>query len=245
MTDRRGLIAALREELPVALRILEQYSIAPVDLRQAAIGPGMAVFSRYARVNEPNGEAMKVNAALKMINQVFDENVSQLEGNVTADTRWCVEWFKGHGFDSGSFGEAETLSKGTDTGIEVLDRAGVLKARAGKVALLSVDDIPRDYDPSGDERISEWKVCLHLAKRLTDQGAESAARLMDAARDLVDLDAVKELAYLLYSIAEKKGWAETALLFNGLGTSWTELEDASRTTSGPAWVKDALGFEGE
>jgi putative DNA methylase len=93
--------------------------------------------------------------------------------------------------------------------------------------------------------VSEWKVCLHLAKRLKDQGAESAAQLMAAARDKVDLDDVKELAYLLYSIAEKKGWAETALLFNGLGTSWTELEDASRQVTGPAWVKDTLGFEGE
>jgi len=245
LTDRRGLIAALREELPGALRKLEQGSIAPVDLRQAAIGPGMAVFSRYARVNEPDGTPMRVRMALSLINQVLDEKLSQLEGDVSADTRWAVEWFKSHEFSPGPFGEAETLSKGTDTGIDVLGRAGVLKARGGKVALLSADDIPAKYAPADDERVSEWKVCLHLAKRLKDQGAESAAQLMAVARDKVDLDDVKELAYLLYSIAEKKGWAETALLFNGLGTSWTELEDASRQVTGPAWVKDTLGFEGE
>ena len=241
MIDRRGLIAALREEFPEALRKLEHDGkIAPVDLRQAAIGPGMSVFSRYAQVNEASGEPMRVRMALSLINQVLDEKLSQLEGNVSADTRWCVEWFKGHGFDAGPFGEAETLSKGTDTGIAVLDRAGVLRARGGKVTLLSVQDIPADYDPANDERLSEWKICLHLAKRLKDHGADATAQLMAASRDKVDLDDVKELAYLLYSIAEKKGWAETALLFNGLGTSWTDLEDESRKFAGPPEIQGQL-----
>ena len=114
-TDRRGLITALREEFPEALRKLEQGKVAPVDLRQAAIGPGMAVFSRYARVNEPDGSPMRVRAALSLINQVLDEKLSQLEGNVSSDTRFCVEWFKQYGFDAGPFGTAETLSRGIDT----------------------------------------------------------------------------------------------------------------------------------
>ncbi len=230
VTDRRGLIAALREEMPAALRKLEQGKIAPVDLRQAAIGPGMAVFSRYAQVNEPDGSPMRVRAALSLINQVLDEKLSQLEGDVSAETRWCVEWFKQFGFDSGPFGTAETLSKGIDTSIDGLERSGVLNSRAGKVKLLSVREIPEDYDPRDDDRTSEWEICLHLAKALELRGASDAAALMAAARDVptVDLDDVKELAFLLYSIAEKKGWAETALLFNNLGTSWTDLEDASR-----------------
>jgi putative DNA methylase len=229
-TDRRGLITALREDFPEALRRLEQGKIAPVDLRQAAIGPGMAVFSRYARVNEPDGSRMRVRAALSLINQVLDEKLSQLEGDVSAETRWCVEWFKQFGFDTGPFGTAETLSKGIDTSIDGLERAGVLKSRAGKVKLLSVREIPDLYDPREDDRTSEWEICLHLAKALELRGASDAAALMAAARDvpMVDLDDVRELAYLLYSIAEKKGWAETALLFNNLGTSWTDLEDASR-----------------
>ena len=111
----------------------------------------------------------------------------------------------------------------------------MLISRAGKVKLRSVREIPDLYDPGTDERISEWEICLHLAKRLQDQGADGAARLMAAARGVpgIDLDDVKELAYLLYSIAEKKGWAETALLFNNLGTSWTDLEDASRKVGRP------------
>jgi putative DNA methylase len=239
-TDRRGLINALREEFPEALRRLEQGKVAPVDLRQAAIGPGMAVFSRYARVNEPDGSPMRVRAALSLINQVLDEKLSQLEGNVSPDTRFCVEWFKQFGFDEGPFGTAETLSKGIDTSINGLERGGVLTSRAGKVKLRSVREIPDLYDPGTDDRISEWEICLHLAKRLQDQGAGEAARLMAAVRRVsgIDLDDVKELAYLLYSIAEKKGsgWAEIALLFNNLGTLWTDLEDSARKvgTSGAA-----------
>jgi putative DNA methylase len=244
-TDRRGLIAALREEFPEALRKLEQGKVAPVDLRQAAIGPGMAVFSRYARVNEPDGAAMRVRAALSLINQVLDEKLSQLEGDVSAETRWCVEWFKSYGFDAGPFGTAETLSKGTDTSIGALERGGVLKSGAGKVKLLAIREIPENYDPAADDRTSEWEICLHLAKRLQDQGADATARLMAAARDVVDLDDVKELAYLLYSIAEKKGWAETALLFNSLGTSWTDLEDASRKVTAIAPVQGQLSFDAE
>ena len=237
-TDRRGLINALREEFPDALRKLEQGKVAPVDLRQAAIGPGMAVFSRYARVNEPDGSPMRVRAALSLINQVLDEKLSQLEGSVSPDTRFCVEWFKQYGFDEGPYGTAETLSKGIDTSITGLERGGVLISRAGKVKLRSVREIPDLYDPDTDDRISEWEICLHLAKRLQDQGAGEAARLMAEVRRVsgIDLDDVKELAYLLYSIAEKKGWAETALLFNNLGTLWTDLEDTARKVarSGPA-----------
>jgi putative DNA methylase len=111
-----------------------------------------------------------------------------------------------------------------------MERAGVLVSRAGKVKLQSVRDIPDFYDPRDDERTSEWEICLHLAKQLDRSGVDAAASLMAAAREVpvIDLDDVRELAYLLYSIAEKKGWAEIALLFNNLGTSWTDIEDASR-----------------
>jgi putative DNA methylase len=229
-TDRRGLINELREEFPAALRKLEQGKIAPVDLRQVAIGPGMAVFSRYARVNEPDGSPMRVRAALSLINQVLEEKLSQLEGDVSADTRFCVEWFKQYGFDNGPYGTADVLARGVDTGVGGLERAGVLVSRAGKVQLRSVQDIPDFYDPREDERTSEWEICLHLAKQLSQNGAEAAAALMATCQEVpgIDLDDVRELAYLLYSIAEKKGWAETALLFNNLGTSWTDAEDASR-----------------
>ena len=246
-TDRRGLIAELRDAFPDALRKLEQGKVAPVDLRQAAIGPGMAVFSRYTRVNEPDGSPMRVRAALSLINQVLDEKLSQLEGSVSADTRFCVEWYKQFGFDEGPYGTAETLSTGIDTSINGLERGGVLISRAGKVKLRSVREIPDLYDPGTDDRASEWEICLHLAKALQEQGADGAARLMAAARGVpgIDLDDVEELAYLLYSIAEKKNWAETALLFNNLGTLWTDLEDTARkvATSGPADNQGAFTLE--
>jgi putative DNA methylase len=244
VTDRRGLIAALREELPGALRKLQQGGVAPVDLPQAAIGPGMAVFSSYARVNEPDGSAMRVRPALALINQVLDEVLSQQEGDFGADTRWCLEWFKSYGFEAGPFGVAETLSKAKNTSVTGLERAGVLTSRAGKVRLRSIADLPFEYDPATDERVSEWEIVLHLAKRLSEHGADEAAQLMAAARQVADLDAVRELAYLLFSIAEKRGWADVALLFNGLGTSWPDLAEASRkpALSQPGAVQGELGY---
>jgi putative DNA methylase len=246
VTDRRGLIAALREELPEALRTLQQGSIAPVDLSQAAIGPGIAVFSRFARVNEPDGSAMRVRTALALINQVLDEVLSEQEGDFGRDTRWCLEWFKSYGFDDGPFGSAETLSKAKNTSIHGLEGAGVLRSRAGKVRLLSVDDLPEGYDPAADDRVSEWEITLHLAKRLHEHGGEEAARLMLAARAAVDLDAVRELAYLLFSIAEKRGWGEISRLFNGLGTSWSDLAETSRKPGlASVNVQGQLGYEAE
>jgi putative DNA methylase len=243
--DRRGLITALRDEFPDALHKLEQCKIAPVDLRQAAIGPGMAVFSRYSRVNEPDGSPMRVRAALSLINQVLDEKLSESVGHVSADTRFCIEWFRQYGFDEGPFGTADVLARGVDTAVSGLEQAGVLTSRAGKVKLRTVLDIPNDYDPAADDRTSEWEICLHLAKALKERGADAAAALLAAARNVpdVDLDGVLDLAYLLYSIAEKQGWAETALLFNNLGTSWTDIEDLSR--KGPAVAAAALGGTGQ
>jgi putative DNA methylase len=244
VTDRRALIAALREELPNAVRTLQQGGVAPVDLPQAAIGPGMAVFSRYARVNEPDGSAMRVRPALSLINHVLDEVLSQQEGDFGADTRWCLEWFKSYGFDQGPYGVAETLSKAKNTSVTGLQRAGVLTSRAGKVRLLSTPDLPADYDPGRDDRVSEWEIVLHLAKRLTEQGGDAAAWLMAAARSVVDLDAVRELAYLLFSIAEKRGWADIALLFNGLGTSWSDLSEGSRKPGiASTHIQSQLGFD--
>jgi putative DNA methylase len=242
--DKRGLIGALREELPGALRKLQQGGVAPVDLPQAAIGPGMAVFSRYARVNEPDGSAMRVRPALALINQVLDEVLSQQEGDFGSDTRWCLEWFKTYGFEPGPFGVAETFSKAKNTSIAGLERAGVLRSRAGKVRLLSARELPEHYDPGQDDRVSEWEVVLHLAKQLSERGGDAAAQLMATARSVVDLDAVRELAYLLFSISEKRGWAEIALLFNGLGTSWSDLSEQSRKPGIAApHTQGQLGFD--
>lgn len=240
--DRRGLINALQTELPDALRALQQGGIAPVDLAQAAIGPGMSVFSRYAKVTEPDGSPMRVRAALVLINQILAEVLSEQEGDFDSDTRFCIKWFETHGFDEGKFGEAETLSKAMDTSVAGLDRAGVLKARAGIVRLLSPAELPEAYDPLADDRISVWEVVMHLAKRLDEQGIDAAAQLMAAAKSRVDLDTAKELAYLLFSICEKRNWAKTALLFNALGSSWREIENAARSAVPAAMTQGTIDF---
>ncbi len=226
---RRGFLAALREELPDALRHLQEGGIAPVDLAQAAIGPGMAVFSRHSRVIDADGEDMKVRTALALINQTLDEVLSEQEGDFDTDTRFCLAWFEQHGFNDGSSGVAETLSKAKNTSLAGLERGGVFQARAGKARLLSVEDLPAHYDPGRDERVSVWEVVIRLAKALTESGADEATQIMAAASPRVDLDTAKELAYLLYSICERRGWAQTALLFNGLGTSWNDLESTARS----------------
>ncbi|HEY9474701.1 MAG TPA: hypothetical protein VIS06_12730, partial [Mycobacteriales bacterium] len=232
--NRRGFLAALREELPDALRRLQEGGVAPVDLAQAAIGPGMAVFSRYTRVVEADGTDMTVRTALALINQILDEILSEQEGDFDPDTRFCLAWFEQHNFNEGISGTAETLSKAKNTSLSGLERGGIFRARAGRARLLAPEDLPPNYDPSGDERVSVWEIALHLAKAIDESGMGAAARLMDAAAPRVELDSVKELTYLLYNICERKGWAQTGRLFNGLGTSWNDLESAARSTAARA-----------
>jgi putative DNA methylase len=228
-TTRRGFLGALKNELPQALRELQQGSIAPVDLAQAAIGPGMAVFSRYAQVVEPDGSDMTVRMALSLINQALDEVLTEQEGDFDSDTRFCVKWFTQYGWDDAPSGTADTLSRATNTSVDGLVRGGIFWARAGKARLLRPDELSAEWDPTTDERLCVWEVVIRLAKALHESGGEPAARIMAQAGQRVDLDTAKELAYLLYSICDKRGWTQTALLFNGLGTSWSDLSAAART----------------
>jgi putative DNA methylase len=242
-TTRRGFIAALKDDLPRALREMRQGSVAPVDLAQAAIGPGMAVFTRYSRVVEADGSDMTVRTALALINQVLDETLSEQEGDFDADTRFCVKWFGQFAWDETDSGTADVLARATNTSIEGLQRGGVFRAVAGKARLLSPEDLSDSWDPLTDVRTSVWEVTLHLAKAVTERGSEAASALMGAAGQRVDLDAVKELAYLLYNICERKGWTTSALLFNGLGTSWGDLEAAARASAGhPEVTQRAFDF---
>jgi len=245
-TTRRGFIAALKGDLPRALREMRQGSIAPVDLAQAAIGPGMAVFTRYSRVVEADGADMTVRTALALINQVLDETLSEQEGDFDSDTRFCVKWFGQYAWDETDSGTADVLARATNTSIEGLQRGGVFRAVAGKARLLSPEDLSDSWDPLTDVRTSVWEVTLHLAKAVTERGSEAASSLMGAAGQRVDLDAVKELAYLLYNICERKGWTTSALLFNGLGTSWGDLDAAARASAGKLKpVADTLNFDEE
>ncbi len=242
---RRALLTALRDELPQALRELQQGSIAPVDLAQAAIGPGMAVYSRYRTVLEADGSAMTVRTALALINQVLDEVLSEQEGDFDSDTRFCVKWFSQFGWNDADFGHAEQLSKSTNTSVDGLVRDGTFWARAGRARLLAPEDLLAGWDPAVDVGVSVWEAVVRLAKTLDEHGGEEAARVMAGVAQKVDLDTAKELAYLLYSICDKKGWAQSALLFNGLGTSWSDLSAASRAGGArtPPPAQGALDFE--
>jgi putative DNA methylase len=241
MTDRRGFLAMLREELPWRLKELQQGNIAPVDLAQAAIGPGMAVFSRHWQVTEPDGSAMRVRTALQLINQVLDEVLAEQEGDFDTDSRWCVKWFEQMDWAAGEYGRAETLATALNTSVSGLERAGVLRARAGKVQLLRPDELPESYDPAKDDRPTMWESVLHLSRRLEQEGPESAGQLMRGMQSVLDLNGVKELAYLLYSVCDRKRRQDSALMFNNLVTSWPEIAEAARNAPRVATYQPALG----
>lgn len=240
--DRRGFLAMLRAELPDALRKLQQSTIAPVDLAQSAIGPGMGVFTRYGKVTEPDGSAMRVRTALALINDVLAEVLSEQEGDFDADTRWCVKWFEQHQWDEGQFGTAETLAKAYNTSVRGLEEAGVIRARAGKAVLFAPDKLPTDYDPATDQRITVWEIALHVSRLLEKHGVDEAGAMLGRAQSKVSADAVKELSYLLYSIAERKKWSGSALWFNNLVSSWPDLLHAARKAS-RAGVAQEIDFE--
>ena len=245
MTDRRSLMRELRRTLPEAVETLRSGGIAPVDLAQAAIGPGMSVFSRYSRVISPDGTDMSVSEALTQINAVLDEVLGEQEGDLDPDTRWCLTWFDAHGFTEGPYGEAETLASARNASIDALKRSGVLTSGGGRVGLIAPADLPDDYDPRTDDRISHWEVVLHLARALDRRGIDEAGRLLSAAAERgLDADILQSLAYRLYSLAEKHGWTEAGLLFNALGGSWPEIAAAARTaeSTGPD-IQTALDLD--
>jgi len=230
--SRRDFLAALKKELPTALKHLQQGNVAPVDLAQAAIGPGMAVFSRYSKVMEASGQAMTVRTALALINQTLDEVLAEQEAEFDSDTRWALAWFEQHGMEEGPFGDAETLSKAKNTAVNGLVEAGVVSARGGKVRLVRRDEMPDDWDPATDERLTVWEMTQHLVRALETGGESAAAELLGklGARG----ETARELSYRLHKTCERRGWASEAVSYNALVVAWPEiarLASASRTTA--------------
>lgn len=248
-TDRAGLIAALRAELPMALRKLQQGGIAPVDLPQAAIGPGMAVFSRYAKVLEADGSVMSVHSALARINEILDQVLNEQEGDFDPTTRFAIAWYRQHGYSVGTYGDAESLATARGTAVQGLDRDGVLVSRAGKVNLIRPSDLPGDYDVVKDNHTSSWEALHHLIKVLEQDGISPAGAFLRAALQradgAVEADLVKELAHLLFRVAEANSWTKDALSFNTLVTSWPEILDAARSKPAKVEAQGTLDFEGE
>jgi putative DNA methylase len=218
---RKDYITALRRELPEALRNLQRGNIAPVDLAQAAIGPGMAVFTRYAKVIESDGAPMTVRTALGIINQSLDEVLAEQEGEFDSDTRWALAWFEQFGMAEGPFGDAETLSKAKNTAVNGLVEAGIIVAQAGKVRLVNRDELPLDWNPATDKRLTAWEVTQHLIHRLDQQGELGASTLVRELGSVAEIS--RDLAYRLYSTCERKKWAQEALAYNSLVVAWPEL----------------------
>lgn len=218
--SRRELIAALRTELGPAIEVLQSAAVAPVDLAQAVVGPGMAVFTRYQAVLEPSGTAMTVRSALLLINSILAEVLDEQEGEFDADTRWAITWFEQFQFGEAPSGEADSLARAKVTSIDGLERAGVIVTRGGTCRLLRRDELPDDYDPDKDARATVWESVQHLVAHLLDGGEEKAASLFSR---LSNSEAARDLAYRLYAICERKGWAEEGGAYNVLVASWPEI----------------------
>jgi putative DNA methylase len=245
--DRRGFISALEAELPNALRRLEQGQIAPVDLPQAAIGPGMAVFSRYSSVLESDGSKMTVRSALGRINEVLDQVLNEQEGDFDATSRFAIAWYRQHGYGTGKFGDADNLARARNTSVDTMDRDGILMSRAGNVALIKPADLHAAYDVIADHHTSNWEGLHHLIRILEQDGISAAGEFLRSALSredrAIEADLVKELAHLLFRIAEGNGWTKDALSFNNLVTSWPEIFDAARSATPTTTSQTSLDFE--
>jgi putative DNA methylase len=221
IATRREFLNQLKAELPKALKHLQHSNIAPVDLAQAAIGPGMAVFTRYSKVIDAEGNAMTVREALALINQILDEVLAEQEGDFDADSRWALSWFEQYGFTEGEYGVAETLSKAKNTSVSGLVDAGILASKTGKVRLLQPEELPEDWDPANDSRLTVWEMVHHLIRVLEAGGEIAAAELVAKLGSKADV--AKELAYRLYTQCERKKRAQEALAYNSLVQSWPEI----------------------
>jgi putative DNA methylase len=233
-TDRRGFLRALRSELPDKLRKLQEGNLAPVDLPQSAIGPGIAVFSRYAKVTEPDGTPMRVRTALGLINDVLADVLNEQEGEFDQDTRWAIRWFEQFQWGKGTFGDAETLAKAYNVSVKGLQDAHITASGDSKVWLVAPADLPESYDPETDVRISVWEAAMHLSRVLDGKGAQSgvgpAGELLAGirARGEFDEDAIRDLAHLLYSICDRRRWSESGQRFNNLASAWSDLQTEAR-----------------
>jgi putative DNA methylase len=228
---RREFVTALKAELPQALIHLQRGNIAPVDLAQAAIGPGMAVYTRYARVLDAEGKPLSVREALGLINQTLDESLAEQEGDFDADSRWALAWFEHAGFAEDEYGVAETLSKAKNTSIAGLVAAGIVASSRGKVRLLKAEELASHWDPTTDPRLTAWETVHQLIRALEAGGEGAAAALVAKLGDRAEI--ARELCYRLYTLCERKKRAPEALAYNGLVLSWPEITRLAREGGTP------------
>lgn len=221
LASRAEFVAALRTELPAAVRLLQSGNIAPVDLPQSTIGPGIKVFSRYAKVVEADGSRMRVSTALGIINDVLAEVLDEEEGELDADSRFAVAWYSQHGWDPADSGDADGLARAKNTSLDGLRQAGIGDARGGKFRLYQREELKPDWTPQSDDRLTVWEATQYLAAALQHSESEAAELL----RRLGGIaDRARALAYVLFQRATDNGWAEEATVYNGLVTAWSELQ---------------------
>lgn len=242
-TTRRVLVSTLKRELPGALQKLMKGAIAPVDLAQAAIGPGISVFSRFSRVTEADGSTMSVKEALQLINATLDEVLGEQESDFDADTRFAVKWYRQYGWQAESSGIADQLARSSDTSIGGLERGGIFEAKGGRARLLAPSELSSSWDVNADDRVSIWEATVRLAAVMAQDGAEKVSSLLPDVQEKVNLDAVKELGFLLFHEAEKNKDTQDAILFNGLVSAWGDVTaQARRLAAEPRVVQGAFDF---
>ncbi|BBZ96180.1 DUF1156 domain-containing protein [Bradyrhizobium diazoefficiens] len=233
---RREFMRSLKSELPKALAQLQRSNIAPVDLAQAAIGPGMGVFTRYLKVLDADGQAVSVREALALINATLDEVLAEQEGDFDAHSRWALAWFEQNGFEEGEYGVAEVLSKAKVTSIAGMADAGILESKRGKVRLLRPDELSDDWAPGKHAPMSAWEIVHHLVRVLAG-GESAAANLLTELGGSAEI--ARELAYRLYNTCNNKKWATEALAYNGLVQSFPEIVRLARERATAAGTAQA------
>jgi putative DNA methylase len=221
---RKDFLKTLRQELPLAIQNLLQGNIAPVDLAQSAIGPGMAVYSRYSAILEADGNPMTVRTALQIINQELDMFFAEQEGEMDTETRFCIAWYEQYGFKEAPFGEADVLARAKNTATDRLENTGILSASRGKVRLLNRDELDQKWDPSKNDQRSVWMITQQLVRSLVKDGEEGAARILINLNN-EEIEAAKAFVYRLYSITERKGWTDEGVAYNSLIMSWPAIQE--------------------
>jgi putative DNA methylase len=225
---RADFLRHLRTEMPDALAKIKAAGVGPTDVQQAAIGPGIGVFTRYAAVLNPDGSTMSVRDAVKLINQVREELASESQGDYDPATRFAIDWFMTHGNRPGRAGDAILMANALGLGLMDLERAGIFKAGEGSASLLTRDQLSNEWSPTTDRYPTGWEACQHLIKRLeaADGGINSAAALFAQLQDLAE--PAHQLAFRLYDICNNKGWHSEAQPYNNLIQEWDVIEERSR-----------------
>jgi len=236
---RSDFVQGLSKVMPDAMHSLIAANIGPIDLAQAAIGPGMSVYTAYAKVLEANGNMMTMGTALDLIHRAVKEIQGSEDANFDAETRWAIEWFTACRYSSGNYGDAQVLANSAGITIQGLVEAGVVTAGGGKVSLCAGETLPANWDPDNDKRITTWEVLHHLMRALlppemgpasrSSGGSEGEATKLAARLSPALLQNAKLLSYRLFEICREREWDKEGMAFNNFGRSWNEISSNSTT----------------